>query len=385
MEIKTFSLNELHRKCYPVIICLFILSVDGCSTFINSDFKEACNIDTPEAYQGFLEKYPDKKNDCILQAKNRLEALSFKTALQKNTYISYINFIKQFPYGQYAKQAELRAENLHAIKLGIHLYRTQPEDFFAWVDTHKLPYRVQILSFDPERQESDRITKRWYHQILRRDLFVPMDPKKISSVSPDLTLYIRESMIKLCIYPLTLVEAEVRVKGKTIKSYRLAGKQVEKFLIYEIFKDRHLYDALFQVPENIEKNINERFAEIQKKSPRRGSLSLEFELSQQGSNWDRQMILGFVKFLKKRSLFQEFSAFPRGQPPERTHDQRVYLSINPETHHPQLHLQWNSIGPSADWSELNSKMILEKKNYFFKKMSLDLLDLLSTPLDSPPY
>jgi len=382
MRIELLLLNRPHRVYCLILICLFSLSAGACSIFINSDFNQASTIDTAEAYQQFLEKYQDKDNKYTHQAEVRLEALSYKAAFQKNTYISYVDFIKQFPYGKYTKHAERRAEELQAANLGIHLYRAQPQDFYTWVDTHKLPFRVQILSFNPEMQESDRINKKWYDQLLRRDLFVPMAPGEISPILPDLTLYIRESMITLCIYPLTLVEAELRAGEKVIKTYRIAGERIEKYLLYEIFKDREVYESLLQIPEHIIKGVNERFSSIKNTLPREGSLALEFELRQQASKWDRQMILDFVHFLKQQSLYQEFCAYPRGHPPQHSHDHRIYLSVNPHTHQPQLHRQWNSVGPSVDWSEMNAKRVIEEKDYFFKKMAIDLLDLLSTPL---PY
>jgi len=38
----------------------------------------------------------------------------------------------------------------------------------------------------------------------------------------------------------------------------------------------------------------------------------------------------------------------------------------------------------VDWSPWNTKWILEDREYFFRKMTLDLLDLLATPDGSVP-
>jgi hypothetical protein len=360
----------VHRT---TLILVFLLTAVGCSA--KSDFKEARSLDTPEAYEAFLDKHPDDK-EYSPEAKKRLEELSFREARTKNTFEAYALFVKRFPYGPYAGKAQRAAEDIRADELGIHLYRTQPADFYERVDSRQLPYRIMVRSLSPELAGTDYIERKWYVELVRRGLFVPMDPQKTYRVSPDLTLHVRESVIVLCVTPLALVEAEVRVRGTTIKRYRIAAGHIEKYLLYEIFKDQPLYDPLFRAARQDAQAIDERFERRRQKLPLKGSLAVEFDLPQQAPESDQQMIREFVAFLKGLPIYETFFAYPRGRPSNRLFDQRLYLSIDQELHYPRASKGWSTAGSSVDWTGLNTKWILEDREYFFKKMTLDLLDLL---------
>ena len=47
-------------------------------------------------------------------------------------------------------------------------------------------------------------------------------------------------------------------------------------------------------------------------------------------------------------------------------------------------MRWRSAGSSVDWSDWNTKWIMEDRDYCFRKMTLDLLDLLTAPEDGKP-
>jgi len=365
------------RNCAALLI-IFLCAAVGCS--VRPDYQEARALDTPEAYEAFLDKHPDDA-EYSPKAKKHLESLSFEEARKKDTFAVYRQFLKKYPYGKYAVPAQQAAEDIRAGELGIHLYRTQPPDFYDWVSSRRLPYRILVRSSSPDPAGTRHLEGKWYSELVRRGLFVPMDPQKTYRVSPDLTLYLRESVVILCTNPLALVEAEVRVRGNTVQTYRVAGDHIEQFLLYEIFKDQHLYDPLFRAPQEGVRNVEERFERWRKKLPLEGSLALEFEITQQASEEDQAMIREFVDFLEELPLYESFHAYPRGRPPTRVTSRRLYLGVNQHNQSPQASTRWHSSGASVDWSDWNTKWILQDRDYCFRRMTLDLLDLLTAPPD----
>lgn len=364
-----------------VLCLLFLFAAAACSA--GPDFREASRLDTPEAYEAFLQKHPDNK-DYSPQAQKRLEELAYQEATQKNTYEAYLGFLRRYPYGAKAKRAQLAAEQVRAEELGIHLYRSQPTDFYAWVDSRRLPYRILVLSASPEPAGTGHVERKWYEELVRRGLFVPMDPQKTYRVSPDLTLHVRESVAILCVTPLALVDAEVRVRGTTVKRYRIAADHIEQYLLYEIFRDRGLYDPLFSASEEAIQAVNAQFEQRRQGLPLAGSLALEFDLAQQAPESDQEMMREFVTFLKQVPLSENLFAYPRGRPPSRLFDQRLYLTVDQDLHYPRASKRWSTAGSSLDWTAWNTRWILQSKDYFFKKMTLDLLDLLAASEASTP-
>lgn len=366
------------RKGFPALLLILLLAAAGCS--VKPDYQEARALDTPEAYEAFLDKHPDDP-DYSPKAEKHLERLRFEEAREKNTFAGYTQFLKKYPYGKYTLGAQHGAEDMRATALGIDLYRSQPPDFYDWVSSRRLPYRIQVRSSSPDLAGTRHLEGKWYSELVRRGLFIPMDPQKTYRVSPDLTLYLRETVVILCSNPLALVEAEVRVKGKTVQTYRVAGDHIEQYLLYEIFKDQDLYNPLFRAPQATVRSVEERFEQWRKKLPMEGSLALEFEITQQASEEDQGMIREYVEFLEELPLYEDFHAYPRGRPLTRVTSRRLSLGVNQETHSPQVSMRWRSAGSSVDWSDWNTKWILEDTDYFFKKMTLDLLDLLTASED----
>jgi hypothetical protein len=364
------------RQKGEVLCLLFLFGVAACSA--GPDFREATRLDTPEAYEAFLQKHPDNK-DYSPQVEKRLEELAFQEARRQNTYEAYLRFMKRFPHGAGAKWAQQAAEEVRAEELGIHLYRSQPPDFYAWVDSRRLPYRILVRSASAEPAGTAHVERKWYEELVRRGLFVPMDPQKTYRVSPDLTLHVRESVVVLCVTPLALVDAEVRVRGTPVKQYRIGADHIEKYLLYEIFRDQGLYDPLLRASEEAVQAVNERFEQRRRGLPLEGSLALEFDLAQQAPESDQEMMREFVAFLKEVPISERLFAYPRGRPPNRLFDQRLYLTVDQELHYPRASKRWSTASSSLDWTAWNTRWILENKDYFFKKMTLDLLDLLTAP------
>ncbi len=357
-------------------LLILVFSVAGCS--VKPDYQKARSLDTPEAYEAFLDKHPDDA-EYAPKAKRHLEKVDFEEARKQDTYQGYMQFLQKHPYGKHKNRAERAIENIRAEELGIHVYRKQPEDFYVWVSSRYLPYRVLVRSSSPDRAGSRYLEEKWYSEIERRGLFVPMDPGKTYPVSPDITLYVRETVIVLCARPLAFLEAEVRIKGATVQTYRIAADHIEQYLLYEIFKDRPLYDPFFRPSAETVRTVEKRFEQMRRTFPRKGSLALEFEITQQASREDQEMMREFVAFLQELHTYEEFHAYPRGHPTTRRVSRSIFLSINRDTHAPQASRQWRPGGSTLDWSRWNTKWILQDKAYFFKKMILDLLDLLASP------
>lgn len=364
------------KKPRGALFGVLLFALAGCSA--RSDYQEALSLDTPEAYEAFLDKHPDDE-PYSPQARKHLERLSFKEAIKEDTLPGYLRFLKKYPYGEYAIRAEHAVEELRASELGIHLYRSPPLDFYEWVNSRYLPYRVLVRSSSPDPAGTRHVESKWYAELVRRGLFVPMDPEKTYPVSPDLTVSLRETVVVLCLKPLALVEAEVRVRGNPVKGYRIAADHIERYLLYEIFKDRDLYDPLMRAPEERVRDVEERFEERREDLPLEGSLALEFEITQQAQEEDQEFIREFVAFLRELPLCETFYAYPRGRPPKRVNSRRIYLGVNQEIRAPQASSRWRAPSPSLDWNEWNTLWILRDRDYFFKKMTMDLMDLLTSP------
>ncbi len=364
------------RKHGRLLGCLLalLLVLGGC--YARSDFEKAQALDTPEAYRQFLKEHPDKK-DYVRKAKRRLEELCWREAEKQNTYEAYVEFLEAFPFGKYAAPAERRAEEIRAEELGIHFYRSLPDDFYTWVDGRRLPYRLLVQALNPEKQAARYIERKWYEELDRRNLFLPLDPDKPCPVTPDLTLYVRETVITLCIYPRALVEAEMKVGGETVKTYRVAGDHIEKYLLYEIFKDEALYDARLRPTPGEIRAMEQRFEAARRGLPRPGSLVIEYDVSQQATKADQEMVREFLSFLEDFHPYRGFQAYPRGHPPRHMQPTRLYLGVDTEIHAPYVRIPRRPATRTVDWRGWNSERILQDRDYYFKKMTLDLLELLA--------
>lgn len=365
----------------PARVSAFALAVFLClcaSCATRRDFRAATEQDTVEAYSRFLQEHPEKSSYASL-AKKRLEELSFQKARQQNTFEAYMNFLARFPLGRFAPEARQRAEDLRSAELGIHLYRAPPADFFEVVTSRALPFRIQVVSLNTDERERRHIEKKWYEELVRRGLFLPLDPAKVYSFSPDLTLKLRESTLDLCGNPYALVEAQVVARGRTVRSYRVAADRVEKYLLYEIYRDASSLRDILWIPREERKKVEEAFQRLKSAAPFKQTIVLECDLDQQSSHWDQEMVRAFVEFLKQVRLWERLLVYPRGSPESPNEGIRLFLRVDSNSHAPSLYRQWTPAGSGPDWTSWNSAWILEDQDYFFRKMTLDLAALLAEP------
>jgi len=339
-------------------------------------YEKASEQDTVQSYEAFLKKYGDKKKYAD-RAEKRLEELSYEEARAADTYQAYEAFLGKYPTGRYSPDAERRGEDLRAEELGIHLYRRLPGDYYEKVTTRYLPYRILVRAQALQGASSAELAARWYANLERRDLFVPMNPEESYPVSPDITLDVRQAVVYLCGRPRAYAEAETRARGIRIKTYRVAANQVEEALLYEIFADRQLYDAVLAVPEEEKRKVAERFDQFRQRLPRRGSVAFEVDVAQDTWSWDREVAVGFSEFLAGLQPYETFAAYLRGQPPDRTFERRIFFRMDPQIHSPYLRTEWSTTGPTLKWEAYNAKWIVSEREYFFRKMTLDIADFLA--------
>ncbi len=342
-------------------------------------------MDTIEGYRSFLEQH-GKKEKYADPAAQRLEELAFEQASREDTHAAYVAFLRDHPTGRFSSRAAMSAEDRRAEELGIRLYRALPNDYYEKVNTWHLPYRILVRASATQGEPPSEIEMSWYTDLVRRDLFVPMHPRKTYPVSPDIIMTVQQAVIYPGARPWAYVEAETWVRGTRVKSYRVAAwSRAENALLYEIFRDRLYYDALLGIPEEERRNVHARFEELKQSLPRQGSVALEVDIRQDASRWDREMALGFSAFLSALNPYEEFITYQRGRPPDKTSRRRIHLRVDPEIHAPFVRTIWTSVGPGLNWSAWNSKWIATEKDYFFRKMTLDLTSFLEESGPHSPH
>jgi hypothetical protein len=362
-------MKSIHTCCFLAVLLLFLNS----ACLSKWSYEKAREEDTIKAYEAFLEAHKSQKY--AKKARERLEELYFAKAQKEATYGAYSAFIEKYPFGKFSKEAERRAEDLRAGEMGIHLYRSLPDDYYQTVTATELPFRIMVKA-KVEESRDRALEIKWFEELHRRDLFVPMDPRKVYRVKPDMTLHLRESMVEFYSSPWAFIEAEVWIRDTFIKQYRIAAYRIEQYLLYEIFKDHKLYNGFFQISKDATESVAKEFDQALHRLPLPGSLAIEYELHASGSEWDHALIQEFLDFIKAHPLCKDLYVYPRGRPSSRTLAQKSFIRVDPETHIPVFSIGTQFHGKQADWSTWNSKRILVEKDFFFKKMLLDILDTI---------
>ena len=81
----------------------------------NMDYASAQQVNTVEAYQHFLEKYPnDQRRQSILA---RIDEMSWDLAKESNSVNGVDTYLRSFPNGNFAKDASALKENLEIASL----------------------------------------------------------------------------------------------------------------------------------------------------------------------------------------------------------------------------------------------------------------------------
>jgi hypothetical protein len=97
---------------WPAIALTALLGIAGCSHEA-SDWKSAAAADTTEAYQQFLQQYPNSPN--AAQAHTRLlqmqEDHDWQVASAADTRDAYDQFVTAHPDSKWAQEARIRIEN----------------------------------------------------------------------------------------------------------------------------------------------------------------------------------------------------------------------------------------------------------------------------------
>lgn len=105
-----------------LVIFSLLIFIVGCAS-VSSLYNKARELNTIEAYEEFIQKYPD--SELANEAKKRIEELEaskkdFETAKTKNTIESYNVFIVKYPESEYVKEAKLKIREISLLKKTIN-------------------------------------------------------------------------------------------------------------------------------------------------------------------------------------------------------------------------------------------------------------------------
>jgi hypothetical protein len=92
--------------------CVVLLALSGCSRQ-QSDWQKTRESNTAEAYEQFLKKYPSGEFAAQAQAraKELYEERDWQKARDADTPEAYQAFLKQYPEGKWTEEARIRVEN----------------------------------------------------------------------------------------------------------------------------------------------------------------------------------------------------------------------------------------------------------------------------------
>lgn len=365
------------RHSGPVwcLLAAALLSLQG-ACLSKWRYERLRNQDSIEAYEAYLREHTNDRYTAQVQA--RLEELWFERAEEEGTYAAYTEFLERFPQGRHAAAAEAMAEDIRASERGIRLCRDLPHDYYASLSGTELPFRIVVRATDHGTQK-EKTEMRWFEEFKRRDALVPLDPRRSYTVRPDLTLEVTESTVTLCRRPLPSVEARLWAGPTMIKTYKVAGRYSQQCILYELLKDQETIGTHFRVSKKRVETVEARFAQVLSQLPLEGALSLEYDPDPAGSDWDRTMLIDFAAFLQKYPLCEDLLVYRRGSPPSRAlGHHRAFLRVDPDIHAPLFSVGVRFHNDLPHWSAWNSKRILLHREFFFKKMFLDILESLLT-------
>src|SRR3984957_17337860 len=102
----------LINKTVLAICCAVLIGIGGCSRQ-QSDWQKTREANTTEAYEQFLKKYPSGEFAPQAQArvKELYEERDWQKARDADTPEAYQAFLKQYPEGKWTEEARIRVEN----------------------------------------------------------------------------------------------------------------------------------------------------------------------------------------------------------------------------------------------------------------------------------
>ncbi|MCF8255605.1 MAG: hypothetical protein K9J84_13595 [Bacteroidia bacterium] len=95
------------KKLFLIAIVIFLTNVCFSQT---KKWEETKQINTIEAYQEFLEKYPNRKYST--QAKDKLTSLEYEQAINENTIKQYNYFLREYPKSKYDSEILIKLEKV---------------------------------------------------------------------------------------------------------------------------------------------------------------------------------------------------------------------------------------------------------------------------------
>jgi len=99
--------NNLLTKMFVISVLIFIMV--GCASML-SRYNKVKEIDTIEAYEEFIQKYPD--SEFAKEAKKSIEELKYEKTKSENTIEAFQRFIEKYPGTEFLKEANKRIEKL---------------------------------------------------------------------------------------------------------------------------------------------------------------------------------------------------------------------------------------------------------------------------------
>jgi cell division protein FtsN len=108
LELRKMAINKIVLG----VCCALVLGMSGCSRQ-QSDWQKTRETNTTEAYEQFLKKYPSGEFAPQAQArvKELYEERDWQKARDADTPEAYQAFLKQYPEGKWTEEARIRVEN----------------------------------------------------------------------------------------------------------------------------------------------------------------------------------------------------------------------------------------------------------------------------------
>lgn len=158
----------MHRLIHTFIALAGLgLVLAGCENEYTA-YDEAKAANTPEAYEAFLEQFPDGVN--VADARSKLEVLDWNAAVEANTAEGYEAYLEKYTEGDHAVKAELEAPKLawqevevagdiasvkvFLEKYGTTAYAKKANDRIALLE--KIPKHLEIGETKLEAQETGK-------------------------------------------------------------------------------------------------------------------------------------------------------------------------------------------------------------------------------------